>query len=83
MVNLGAQLPETAGLDVADHVRAVLETGVTLTAVVVDTRCELHLDPAAVEALGVELVVADVARPDVTVHAPARLASVLESLLES
>ena len=83
VVNLGAQLPETAGLDVADHVRAVLETGVPLTAVVVDTRCELRLDPAAVEALGVELVVADVARPDVMVHAPARLASVLESLLES
>ncbi len=83
VVNLGAQLPETADLDVADHVRAVVEAGIPLSAVVVDTRCELFLDPAALEALGVEVVVADVARPDVMVHAPAKLAPVLASLLES
>ncbi len=83
VVNLAAQLPETAGLDVADHVRAVIEAGIALSTVVVDARAKLRLDRPQVEALGVGLVVADVSRPDVMVHAPAKLAHVLASLLES
>jgi hypothetical protein len=50
---------------------------------VVDARAKLRLDRPQVEALGVRLVVADVSRPDVMVHAPAKLAHVLASLLES
>jgi uncharacterized cofD-like protein len=83
ILNLGPQEPETTGLDVADHVRAVLETGVRVDRVVVDPRSPLLLDPAALAALGVECTTAEVARPDVAAHAPAKLASVLSALLQS
>jgi uncharacterized cofD-like protein len=83
VANVGPQVPETSGLDLADHVRAVLETGVRLDRVVVDSRGRLPLDRHAVEALGVPCTVAEVARPDVSAHAPAKLASVLAALLQS
>lgn len=83
VVNLGAQLPETAGLDVADHLRAVLDLGIRIDRAVVDLGSTLALDPAVIEGLGVEIVTADVARPDVMAHEPAKLARVLAALLES
>jgi len=83
VVNLGPQPPETLGLDVADHVRAVLDAGVRVDRVVVDPRSPLPLDPEALAALGVECTLAEVARPDVAAHAPAKLASVLSALLQS
>lgn len=83
VVNLRPQVPETEGLDVTDHVRAVLDLGVRIDRVVVHQAGELALDVAAVEALGAPVVVADVARPDVTAHEPAKLAPVLAALLQS
>ncbi len=83
VVNLGPQVPETLGLDVVDHVRAVLETGVRVDRVVVDPGSPLPLDPAALAALGVECISAEVARPDAAAHQPAKLASVLSALLQS
>ena len=81
VVNLGPQPPETLGLDVADHLRAVLDTGVRVDRVVVDPRSRLTVDAAAIAALGVECVTAEVARPDLAAHAPAKLAEVLAALL--
>jgi len=83
VLNLGAQVPETAGLDATDHVRAVLEYGIRVDVLVIDAGCTLAVDPAAVEALGVRVVTVDVARPDVSAHEPAKLAPVLAGLLES
>jgi hypothetical protein len=83
VVNLGPQVPETLGLDVADHLRAVLDTGVRVDRVIVDARCRIAFDAAEIEGLGVACTVADVARPDVVAHEPARLASVLAALLQS
>jgi uncharacterized cofD-like protein len=83
VVNLGPQAPETVGLDVADHLRAVLDAGIRVDHAVVDQRSRLVLDRDAVAGLGVTLSVADVARPDVAAHEPARLAPVLAALLES
>ena len=83
VVNLGPQPPETLGLDVADHVRAVLDAGVRVDRVVVDPRSRAAAGPGALAALGVECTMAEVARPDVAAHAPAKLASVLSALLQS
>lgn len=83
VVNLGPQVPETLGLDVADHVRAILDAGVRVDRVLVDPRARLALDPEALAALGVECTAAEVARPDVAAHAPAKLASALSALLQS
>ena len=48
-----------------------------------DPRSPLALDTEAIRALGVECTPAEVARPDVAAHAPAKLASVLSALLQS
>ena len=83
IANLGPQIPETEGLDAADHLDVVLECVARLDRLVVDPRSRLPIDPAVPEARGVQLLVADVARPDVGAHAPAKLARVLAALLES
>ena len=83
VLNLGPQVPETLGLDVADHVRAILDAGVRVDRVLVDPRSRLALDPGALAALGVECTAAEIARPDVAAHAPAKLASALSALLQS
>ena len=83
VMNLGPQVPETLGLDVADHLRAVLDTGVRVDRIVVDPHSRIAVDPDAIAALGVACTLADVARPDVMAHAPAKLASVLAALLQS
>ena len=83
IVNLAAQVPETEGLDAKDHLRAVLDHGLRVNALVVDASSRLQVDEAAIEKLGVRVVTADLARPDVSAHEPAKLAPVLAGLLES
>ena len=83
IVNLAAQVPETEGLDAKDHLRAVLDHGLRVNALVVDASSRLQVDEAAIEQLGVRVVTADLARPDVSAHEPAKLAPVLAGLLES
>lgn len=79
--NLRPQVPETEDLDATDHVRAVLEHGGRVDALVVQEPGDLRIDEAVVRELGVEPVPADVARADRSAHDPARLASVLRALL--
>lgn len=81
VLNLAAQPPETEGLDATDHLRAVLAAGVRVDHVVSHAGAPLPLDPAAIVDLGVRLITADVARPDVSAHEPAKLAPVLAALL--
>ncbi len=83
VVNLRPQVPETEGLDVVDHLRAIRDLGVRIDRVLVHDRGRLALDVSEAERLGGPVVVADVARPDVTAHEPAKLASVLAALLQS
>ena len=83
IVNLAAQVPETEGLDAKDHLRAVLDHGLRVNDLVVDASSRLQVDEAAIEQLGVRVVTADLARPDVSAHEPAKLAPVLAGLLES
>lgn len=83
VLNLAAQPPETEGLDATDHVRAVLQSGVRVDHVVAHSGAPLAVEPAAFADLGVRLITADVARPDVSAHEPAKLAPVLAALLES
>jgi uncharacterized cofD-like protein len=76
--NLRPQHPETAGFGCEDHVRAVLEHGITPDIVVTSTGS--NPGPATGEILGVPLVTADLARADGTGHDPDRLAAVLRLL---
>ena len=83
VMNLEPQLPETAGLDAVDHLRAVRDLGIRVDHVVVDDRCRLAGDRARLEALEVSVSVEPVARPDVRAHEPAKLASALAAVLSS
>jgi uncharacterized cofD-like protein len=83
VMNLGPQVPETVGLDAADHLRAVCDLGIRVDHLVVDDRCRLTVDADALVALGPAVTIAPVARPDVMAHAPAKLASTLAALLQS
>ena len=81
--NLRPQSPETAGFTAADHVRAVVEHGVPIDVVVVnspDPRPPDHADQPAGDVLGVPLIRADLARADGGGHDPQRLAAVLAKL---
>jgi uncharacterized cofD-like protein len=81
VMNLEPQVPETAGLDAVDHLRAVQDLGLCVDQVVVDDRCRLAGDRGRLESLGVRVSVEPVARPDVPAHEPAKLASALAALL--
>lgn len=81
--NLGPQIPETEGLDALDHLRAVLEHGARVDAMLVPTTSSLAVDEESVAACGVTLVRAEVAAPGAVAHDPARLAPVLADLLHS
>ena len=83
VMNLEPQLPETAGLDAVDHLRAVRDLGIRVDHVVVDDRCRLAGDRARLEELDVRVSVEPVARPDVRAHEPAKLASALAAVLSS
>jgi uncharacterized cofD-like protein len=76
--NLRPQPPETAGFGSEDHVRTVLEHGITLDTVV--TSRGSGPGPAPRSILGIPLVTADLARADGTGHDPDRLAAVLRLL---
>jgi uncharacterized cofD-like protein len=79
--NLRAELPETRGLDAAEHLRAVIAHGARVDQFLVERDGPLACDEAAVRAAGAELVLADVTVPPRLVHDPVKLASVLMALL--
>jgi uncharacterized cofD-like protein len=81
--NLRPELPETEGLDAADHLRAVVEHGGRVDTFLYQDHGLLPCDSAAVEALGATAVPSDVATASGLVHDPGRLAAALHDLLES
>jgi len=80
--NLRPQVPETAGMDAADLVAAVLAHGARVDTFLLDTGAGgLVADAVRVRALGVEPVQAPVARDHGLAHDPERLARALCALL--
>ncbi len=79
--NLRPQVPETNGLDGADHLRAVLGHGGRVDRFLYQSDGLLAADDPAIRALGVEPVAAAVARPDGLAHDPLQLAEALQALL--
>ena len=72
---------ETASLDAADHLAAVLAHGGRVDTLLAAEPGGLGIDPDRIRALGSELVAADVADPTLGVHDERRLAPVLAALL--
>ena len=81
VANLRPQLPETAGLDGTDHLRAVLDHGSRVDAFLSAEDGTLAVSTESVQALGVVAVSAALARPNGLAHDPERLASALHALL--
>jgi uncharacterized cofD-like protein len=81
VANLRPQVPETAGMDAADLLEAVLVHDARVDAFLYDTGRGLPVDEARVRALGVRPVAGAVARDDGLVHDPGRLAPALHALL--
>lgn len=79
--NLRPQVPETNGLDGSDHLRAVLEHGGRVDRFLYEGDGILAVDEPAIRGLGVEPVVAAIARPDGLAHDPLKLAEALQALL--
>jgi uncharacterized cofD-like protein len=79
--NLRPQVPETAGMDAADLLAAVLAHGARVDRFLHDTGDGLPVDTGRLHELGVEAVAAPVARPDGLAHDPERLARALCALL--
>jgi uncharacterized cofD-like protein len=79
--NLRPQEPETAGMDAADLVAAVLGHGARVDTFLSDIGAGLAADPLRVRALGVDPVAAPVARDHGLAHDPERLARALCALL--
>ncbi len=79
--NLRRQVPETDGLDAADHLRAVLEHGARVDDFLYDP-ATLLCDEDEIRTLGARPVPSQMAGPDMA-HDPARLAIALQSLLAS
>ena len=77
--NVRAELAETRGYDVADHVAALRRHGIEPD-VVLAQRGALPL--GGVAPAGVEVVEADVVRPNGLAHDPARLGPVLAGLVD-
>jgi uncharacterized cofD-like protein len=81
--NLRAQLPETDGFGVGEHLRAILDHGLVVDVMVAPGPVGLPVDTdRTASMLGVPVVSADVARTDGGGHDPERLASVLKRLTE-
>ena len=80
--NLRPEIPETEGLDAADHLRAVLEHGVRVDEFLYGPGA-LTCDDQVIRDLGAHLVSAEVAVASGVAHDPARLATALHDLLES
>jgi uncharacterized cofD-like protein len=81
VANLRPQIPETAGMDAADHLAAVRAHGARVDRFLFDLGGGLHVDAGRVRALGVEPVGAAVARADGLAHDPEQLAKALCALL--
>jgi uncharacterized cofD-like protein len=81
VANLRSQLPETAGLDGTDHLRAVLDHGTRVDTFLSAEDGTLAVSAETVRALGVVPVTARLARPHSLAHDPERLASALHALL--
>ncbi len=81
VANLRPQVPETAGMDAADHLAAVLAHGARVDRFLYDLGGGLPVDAGRVRALGVEPVGAAVARADGLAHDPGQLAKALCALL--
>ncbi len=74
--NLRPQLPETAGLDVAAHLRALSRHNVSVDVVVCDTSRGMPLGELGISALDIPLT-----DGNALVHSPVKLAHALDSLL--
>ena len=81
VANLRPQVPETAGMDVADHLAAILAHGCRVDRFLHDTGAGLPIDAGRLRALGVEVVSAPVARADGLAHDHEQLARALCALL--
>ena len=79
--NLRTQDAETAGMDAADHLQAILDHGGRVDVYVAPAGGALPVDPARIRALGAETVTAEVAAPGAVEHDPDRLALALAALL--
>jgi len=86
VANLRPQVPETSGMDVGDHLAAVLDHGARVDTLVYDTGLHdsgggLPVDARRLATFGVEAVAAPVARSDGLAHDHAQLAQALCALL--
>jgi uncharacterized cofD-like protein len=81
VANLRPQVPETEGMDAADHLAAVLAHGARVDTFLLDTGGGLSVDLPRLSAPGVEVVSAPVARPHGLAHDHDRLARALCVLL--
>jgi len=79
--NLRPQDAETAGMDAADHLRAIVDHGGRVDVYLAPAGGELAVDPVRIAALGAEAVTAEVADPRAVEHDPRRLAIALAALL--
>jgi uncharacterized cofD-like protein len=86
VANLRPQVPETSGMDVGDHLAAVLDHGARVDTLVYDTGLHdsgggLPVDGRRLATFGVEAVAVPVARSDGLAHDHAQLAQALCALL--
>ena len=81
VANLVEQVPETAGFDGADHLRALLDHGARIDTFLHATDGALPVDETAIRALGVTPVGAPLARSDGAGHDAGRMADALRDLL--
>jgi uncharacterized cofD-like protein len=79
--NLRHQDAETAGMDAADHLQAILDHGGRVDVYLHPEGGELPFDRARIEAFGVRAATAEVADPRAAEHDPRRLAIALAALL--
>jgi uncharacterized cofD-like protein len=81
VANLRPEVPETSGMDVADHLAAVLAHGARVDCFLHDTGPGLPVDADRLSAMGVRTVLAPVARADGLAHDEEQLARALCALL--
>jgi uncharacterized cofD-like protein len=81
VANLVEQVPETAGFDGTDHLRALLDHGARIDTFLHATDGGLRVDEDAIRALGVEPVGTPLARSDHAGHDAGRMADALRDLL--
>jgi uncharacterized cofD-like protein len=79
--NLRPQHAETAGMDAADHLQAILDHGGRVDAYLAPDPGELVVDADRIRALGADAIRADVADAGAAEHDPDRLAIALAALL--